>query len=163
DLERRLGNAAAVDEAADEIESANEEATVRGLLLNLDGARERYRRFEQLFDEGLTSRQSLEDARLALNRAETEPDRPSIVPLKREQARNRLNDMAAERIPFRLTLSAAYHDLEQCRLDIARRGIVSPIAGRVTALPSLKPGEFLSAGAMVATITGTEQTFVVEV
>jgi multidrug resistance efflux pump len=162
DLEYRLEAVAQADETAAEVDSADETATVRSILLNLDAARERYRRSEQLFDEGLISRQSLDEARWALDRAESERDRPSMLELKRVQARNRLNDLGAERIPLRSAVEAAYHDLEQCRIEITRRSIVSPVEGRITSMPKFKPGEFLNAGSIVASIAPTTQSPVVE-
>jgi multidrug resistance efflux pump len=150
------------DERAAEIETAEENGVVRSILLNLDGAREHYRRSEQLFDEGLISRQALEEARFAMDRAESERDRPSSVELKRLQAHNRLNDMAAERIPLQSALTAAYHDLEQCRIEITRRSVTTPVSGVVTSLPKLKPGEFLNVGASVASIVPDGQPSVVE-
>jgi multidrug resistance efflux pump len=162
DLEYRLESAAHADETAAEVDTAEEAATVRSLLLNLDAARDRYRRSEQLFDEGLISRQSLDEARLALDRAESERDRPSLLELKRVQGQNRLNDLGAERIPLRSTVEAAYHDLEQCRIEITRRSIVSPVEGRITAMPKFKPGEFLSTGSLVASIAPATQSPAVE-
>jgi len=162
DLEHRLDASAELDETAAEIDHAEEDAAVRSILLNFDNARDRYQRTERLFDAGLASRQSLEEARLVLDRAEAERDRPSTVDLKRAQARNRFSDMAAERIPLRAVLSGAYHDLEQCRLDITRRAITSPIGGRITSMPSLKVGELLNAGSPVASISPAEQAPVVE-
>src|SRR5262249_15619896 len=120
------------------------------------------RRAERLFDEGLISKQSFQEARLALDRAETERGRPSTLELKRQQSRVRIDDIGAERIPLQLALSGAYHDLEQCRLDITRRAIIAPLDGRITTMPSLRVGGFLNAGSTLASISPSNSSLVVE-
>ena len=162
DVQRRVLEAESLDETAAEIDAAEEDAAVRAVLLNLDAAREQRRRTEQLFDEGLASRRALEEARLAFDHAEAERDRPSTVQFKRQQARVRIDDIAAERIPLQSALSTAYHDLEQCRLEITRREIIAPVDGRITAMSRLKRGAFLNGGSSVASISPARPSFVVE-
>jgi len=163
ELDRRLAEMAAVDEFSIEVENASEDASVGALLADLENARRRYERAEQLFTRGLASQQSLEEARLALDRAEAELSRPSTVELKRAQAANRWNETASQRKPLEASLAAAYHDLEQCRLDMARRTVTSPVDGRVSSLATLNVGEFLSAASPVAAIAPAGRGPVVEV
>jgi multidrug resistance efflux pump len=161
-VQRQVLEAESLDETAAEIDAAEEDAAVRAVLLNLEAAREQRRRTEQLFDEGLVSRQAMEQARLAFDRAKTERDRPSTMRYKRQQARAHIDELAAERMPIQMALATAYHDLQQCRLEITRRGVVAPMEGRITAMPRFKPGAFLNSGSLVASISPAGPSFVVE-
>ena len=152
ELDSRIASLAAINATASSLDAAAHDDAIAD-------ARTRLTRAAQLFDSGLTSRQSLEDALLAVTRAEAAS---STLALKRAQAGAQLEQIAAERTPLLAALSSAYRELSQTQLDLNRFTIAAPVDGRIVSSALLHAGETLAANAPIATLLPDSEPLVVE-
>lgn len=164
DLRRQLVDVAAIEERSASIDELDRDTAQKNARTAVENARSRFNRTGLLMGEGLIARQSYDDARAALAQAEAEETRLSgkLLDLKRAQAEAHLRDLTASSIPLRSELAGLYQELEQCRFDIDRRTITSPIDGQITSLASLHAGEIIGTGTAVAAVVPRSHLLVIE-
>lgn len=164
DLERQRGDMATIEEQSASLDEFEHKAAARTVRTNLESARTRFQRAEQLLQEGLIARQAHDEARLALAQAEVEESKISTKSsaLKRAQAEAHLRDLAAQTTPIRADLASLYTQLDQTRLELDRLIIISPVDAQITSLASLHPDEIISSGAAVAALVPRSHFLVIE-
>ena len=164
DLQRQLDDATAIEAQSGSVEAFDRDTAQRHARSALENAQLRFTRTQLLLDQGLVARQVYDDARTALAQAEAEESRLSgkSLELKRAQAEAHIRDLIAGSTPLRSDLAVLYHELEQCRMDMDRLTITSPLDGQITSLASLHAGEILSPAAAIAAIAPESGSLIVE-
>lgn len=164
DLRQQLDDAIAIEVQSRSVDELERDSAERNARSALENARLRFTRAQVLLKEGLLARQAYDDARIALVQAEAEESRLSekSLDLKRSQAEAHLHDLIAGSTPIRSELADLYHDLEQCRLDIDRLTIISPVDGQITSLVPLHDGEIISPATAIGTIVPEMRSLIIE-
>ena len=155
---------------------ASHEALLQSSELELERARNRHWRTEQLLKEGLVSVQSHDEIETALLiaqsvRFETESRAPTDAPfMSLIQARD-LNQaqFEARRRELEATATPIYGRLAELRLGLQQASrtanqltIRTPAKGKLTSLSTLHPGEHLPSGTLIATLAPTPIYLIVE-
>jgi multidrug resistance efflux pump len=139
---------------------AGEESSRAGL----DQARARFMQTDQLFREGLVSKQAFEDARVALDRARADYSKWSanLGELKRAQSEVRLRERENEVASARTDLAMLYEQLRQHEFEFDRLTITSPTNGRITSMAPVHPGEVTTPGTSIAALIPRDRILVIE-
>ncbi len=155
---------------------ASHEALLQSSELELERARNRHLRTEQLLKEGLVSVQSHDEIETALLiaqsvRSETESRAPTDTPfmsliqardLNQAQFEARRRELEATATPIYGRLAELRLGLQQASRTANRLTIRTPAKGKLTSLSTLHPGEHLPSGTLIATLAPTPIYLIVE-
>ena len=155
---------------------ASHEALLQSFELELERARNRHLRTEQLLKEGLVSVQSHDEIETALLiaqsvRSETESRAPTDTPfmsliqardLNQAQFEARRRELEATATPIYGRLAELRLGLQQASRTANRLTIRTPAKGKLTSLSTLHPGEHLPSGTLIATLAPTPIYLIVE-
>ena len=155
---------------------ASHAALLQSSELELERARNRHLRTEQLLKEGLVSVQSHDEIETALLiaqsvRFETESRAPTDTPfmsliqardLNQAQFKARRRELEATATPIYGRLAELRLGLQQASRTANRLTIRSPAKGKLTSLSTLHPGEHLPSGTLIATLAPTPIYLIVE-
>lgn len=190
DLDRRIATTARIhvlelEKLDTEIRSARQvleqghrehAAQMESASLRLEQTRQEHLRNQQLFAEGLISRQTSDRFRNDFNLAEaqhleilyrkpTDASLQSLLETKNlidAELESLQQDLRMESVPIEAQRTELRSRQQQVDQEAERRFIRSPSTGQITLLPTVHPGEHIAAGTLIATLAPTPVRPIVE-